>query len=158
MMARQQPQDNGEYVNNNQHNIVEKVINYYYTTISMEVDSNIMMKTKRRGWEDDDSTMVTLYTTISIASSSKILTANIQQSEWKFRQEGIVNNKMTMMAKMKRWKLRDDNYDTTTSRHWRQGQATLTDGRHGHSLYWGWTSTMVHQTARLRILLSGPRQ
>jgi hypothetical protein len=32
----------------------------------------------------------------------KILTANIQQSEWKFWQEGIVNNKMTMKAKMKR--------------------------------------------------------
>ena len=157
MMARQQQRDNGEYVNNNQHNIVEKVINYYYTTISMEVDNNMMM-TRQQGWEDDESTMVTLYTTISIASSSKILTANIQQSEWKFRQEGIVNNKMTMKAKMKRWQLRDNNYKTTTARHWQQGRAALTDGRHGHSLYWEWTSTMVHQTARLRILLSGPRQ
>ena len=124
-MARQQWQDNGEYVNNNQHNIVEKVINYYYTTISMEVDNNIMMTTRQQEWEDNKSTMVTLYTTISIASSSKILTANIQQSEWKVWQEGIVNNKMTMKAKMKRWQLQDNNYKTTTGKHWGQDDGVL---------------------------------
>ena len=50
MTVIQQQQDNGECVNknNNQHNIVEKDINYYYTTISMEVDNN-MMTTRQPG-------------------------------------------------------------------------------------------------------------
>ncbi len=36
-------------------------------------------------------------------------------------------------------------------------QAASIDRRHGHSLYWWWTSTMVHQTVRWRILQSGLR-
>ena len=53
------------------------------------------MRGQRRGRRQDNNGD-------TLIDSSKILNANIQQSEWKFRRGGIVNNKMTMKAQTTR--------------------------------------------------------